>query len=193
MTKQETDNYIKIGLAILAVIVVLYILSQFSEGLKSIFESLGLKSTEEEKKISKGQEKASEKAEKEPAKVNPWNTSLFNDLKTGKVKQNVNLFKDKTASANAAAIYKAIGRGFGSSDNPEQIEAVIKLCPNKYAVSQLVAKYLQLYKKDMYSDIKQALYTEEKGTAFPGDWTPTKQKEAWKRILDYVDNLPLIS
>jgi len=188
MTKQETDNYIKIGLVVVAVIIVFIILNKTGKGIEGLLENLGLKSTEEEKKKAAAQEKITEKAEAAPAAVNAWNSQLFSNKKAQP--KGSKLYTDKGASTNAILIYKSIGRNWYTPDDAEKIEAVIKTAPSKLAVSQLVAKYAQLYKKDLYSDVKNVLYTEEKGRAIPGDWTPAKQKESWQRILNYVENLP---
>ena len=188
MTKQETDNYIKIGLVLVAVIVLFIILNKAGKGIEGFLETLGLKSTEEQKKTEAAQEKITQKAESAAPAVNAWGTQLWGNVE--KAPAGSKFFKGATANAKAISIYKSIGRKWYTPDDAEQIEMVIKTCPSKLAVSQLVTAYAKLYRKDMYSDIKNVLYTEEKGRAIPGDWTPTKQKQSWERILTFVENLP---
>lgn len=161
--------------------------------IKPILEALNLKKTKEEEERDRNEKSAIDRAEDPNRKYNPWNTRLYNDWKTGQIKDTkgkvVYIINAAKIDQLAKQIYSAIGRSTFSSDNEQQIEAVFKQLGSQLSVSQLADYYYQKYQLDMYQDIKNVLYTEETGTSF--NWDPAKQRDAFLRILNYVDALPL--
>lgn len=191
MTKQETDKYIKIGLVIVAVIVVLYILSQFSEGLKSVFESLGLKSSEAEKKTIKEIEAAETKGDKPQPPQSEWTPKDFNYLQPDASIQNLNKWvatqraNKKPVRAvtflpgyfknNAQKIYDSVGYIY---DDPEQGLAIIKGLRTKASIAYLQKDFATLTGKDMFTWLRTKYDTE-------------RQKEVLNNMFKYIDALPV--
>ena len=162
--------------------------------IKPILEALNLKKTKAEEEAEKKEKEAIDKAEKSSENT-PWASTLYKNCLSGKIGKGKALYYKNYASSISLCktIYKSIGRSLTSPDNEIAIEGVFKQCTSQLMVSQLVTQYYTMYKLDLYQDIKNVLYTEETGTNIFLSWTPAKQREAFNRIITYVDNLPLIT
>jgi hypothetical protein len=190
MTKQETDNYIKIGLVILAVIVILAILGKLGKGVDSFLESLGLKKSEEEKKAEKTAEQIEDKNKTQPAAAE-WQPKDFNVFQPTASIQNLNKWeeierKNKKAvrvvkfnpdyfAGTAKAIYKSVGV---FSDSPEEGLAQIKGMRSKAAFAYLSLDFTRQTGKDLLEWLKNKYDTEY-------------QKQVYAKILEYISNLPV--
>lgn len=192
MTKQETDNYIKIGLVIIAVIVILAVLGKLGKGVDSFLESLGLKKSEEEKKTEKDIKQEEKKLDTiQPPSGGGWQPSDFNVTSPVQSIKNlndwiasersqrkaviVNNWKPKTFSGNAKKIWDSVGT---ISDKPEQGLAAIKDFTSKNGVAHLINDFRLIYDRDMLSWLKEKYDTE-------------RQKQVYEQILSYINSLPV--
>ena len=189
MTKQETDNYIKIGLVILAVIVILAILGKLGKGVDSFLESLGLKKSDEEKKAEKTAEQIEDKNKTQPVQ-SEWQPKDFNIFQPDASIQNLNTWeafqrKNKKAvrvvkfepdywAPNVKRIYNSVGVFY---DNPEEGLAMIRKMRSKASFAYLSQDFTRQTGKDLLEWLKNKYDTEY-------------QKQVYAKILEYLSNLP---
>lgn len=191
MTKEETDNYIKIGLTIGAVILVLYILSKFEKGFGSLFESLGLKDTEGEKKTQARLDAAESRTGKAQPAQSEWQPKDFNYTQPDASIANLNKWVEKARKNkkplraatflpgyfrnNAKALYNSVGIFW---DDPEKGLSVFKNFRSKAAVAYFAQDFKNLTGNDLFTWL---------GTKYD----TSRQKEILAQIYNYCDGLPV--
>ena len=191
MTKQETDNYIKIGAVILAAIIVIYILRKFQGGFDSVLESLGLKDTAEEKETKAKLKSAEEKQAEAQRAAAEWQPSDFKytqpETSLANLQKWVNIHSTKNKplrmvkfnsgyfAKNAKNIYDSVGY---LTDNPEKGLAEIKGMRTKAAIAYLTKDFKTVTGNDLFSWLSDRYDREA-------------QKKVLSDIYAYADGLPI--
>lgn len=191
MTKQETDNYIKIGLTLLAVVAVFYLFSKLEKGAAGLLESLGLKDTEDEKKTQAELDKAAGGESKPQPPSAEWTPKDFNYLQPDTSLANLDKWIERQRANKkpvraakflpgywkkaAQNIYNSVGVIY---DDPEKGLAEIKQLRTKAGLCYLQRDFKALTGKDLFTWLNTKYDTD-------------RQKEVLNQIYKYCEGLPV--
>lgn len=150
-----------------AVIWILYmVVSRVFGGIDGLAEMLGLKDSEEKKRLSDSVDQGIEDSNNPNS---PWNPSFYKTAPPGS-----KMLTSAATDTLAKQIWDSVG---AFSDTPTQATGAIKQCPTGTAVSFLASRFQTKYGRDLVNWMRQHFDT-------------TEQVREMNTILSYVKSLP---